>query len=219
MDDAKAEQVRLLHRLKKEIGNFGDEPMLKRLRRWHNVRSPNIRMVQIPYCKEWADAFTAEAREIAEVLGRCDVEIHHFGSSSIPGMVSKPILDIAVAVPDGDALARSEVERCLLSLGYTAWGESPIAEGTQWFWQIQSDGMQRVVHVCAIHDGWLAGALNFRDYLRAFPEKRAMYESAKQQLAVEQDTNIAIYTLRKTLLMYSIIVAANVWREHQNLAG
>lgn len=219
MDDPRTEQIRLMRRLQNEIGDFGGEPMLMRLRRWRTVKSPDIRMAQMPYRAEWADAFAAQAREISECLGVADLEIHHFGSSSIPGMASKPILDMAIEVPDADVLALSDIERCLLSLGYSAWGESPIAPKTQWFWKTQEKGMQSVVHVCAKDDGWLAGALNFRDYLRAFPEERAMYESTKQELAAEQGMDVAIYTLRKTLLMYNIIATANAWRERHSTAG
>lgn len=216
MDDAaKADQIRLLHRLQKEIGDFGGEPILKRLRRWRNVRSPQIDMVQVPYRSEWADAFTAEARCLRDAISRADVQVHHFGSTAIPGMASKPILDIAIALPDADAQAPRVVEDCLLSLGYTAWGESPIAAGTQWFWSSRGDGIQRAAHICSNADAWLSGALNFRDYLSVFPEKRAVYESTKRRLAEQHAMDVAIYTLRKTLLMYSMIAEANAWRERQ----
>jgi GrpB-like predicted nucleotidyltransferase (UPF0157 family) len=212
----KAEQVRLLHRLQKEIGDFGGEPMLKRLRRWRDVRSPEIEMVQMAYRLEWAEAFAAEAQRITLALGRDDIHVHHFGSSAIPGMASKPVLDMAVAVPS--AQARREVVDCLLSLGYVAWGESPIAIDTEWFWRVQHGGIQRVVHVCASGDPWLIGALNFRDYLRVFPEQRAAYEAMKLKLAAEQNTDITVYTLKKTLLMYGIIAEANAWRSRRDAA-
>jgi GrpB-like predicted nucleotidyltransferase (UPF0157 family) len=215
-EDAKTDQLRLLHRLQKEIGDFGGEPMLKRLRRWRNVRSPEIHMAQVPYRPEWAAAFSTEAQRFRDSIGREDVQIHHFGSSAIPGLASKPILDMAIVVADADVHAPGDVEPCLRSLGYTAWGESPIAAETRWFWYARDDGMQCVAHVCSTNNPWLSSALNFRDYLSAFPEKRAVYESTKQRLAMEHDADVAIYTLRKTLLMYSMIAEANAWRERQH---
>ncbi len=212
----KVEQVRLLHRLQKEIGDFGGEPMLKRLRRWRNVRSPYIEMAQMAYRPEWAEAFATEAQRITLALGRKDIHVHHFGSSAIPEMTSKPVIDMAVTVPS--AQARREVVDCLLSLGYVAWGESPIAIDTEWFWKVQHGGIQRVVHVCASDDSWLIGALNFRDYLRAFPLQRAAYEAMKRKLAVEHNTDIAAYTLKKTLLTYSIIAEANAWQARRDAA-
>lgn len=245
-------QARLLRSLQQEIGTLDGEPIADRLRRWREVRSPDISTAQVAHRPQWAEAFAAESRRILAALGRDDVRIHHLGSTSIPGMRSKPILDLAIAVPERDAAqARAAVAGVLSSQGYADWGESPMAPGTRWYWRLEGDGQaeradqtldgseqdgpeqdglerdgleqddragdahatHRVAHVCTAGEVWLTSALDFRDYLRAHPERRVAYETLKRELSREADAGLAVYTLRKALLMYTIIRDARAWRE------
>lgn len=199
-----------LHRLQQDIGDLGGESVFERLRRWRRVRSPTLSMAQVAHDPAWAEAFAREARRLTDALAPWPVACHHFGSSAIPGMASKPILDIALAVAEPPA--RPAVAAHLPALDYTDWGESPIAAGTVWYWRIAADAPVCALHLCDAGAPWLASALNFRDYLRAHPGRGEDYTRTKQALAADCGEDIAAYTLRKTALMYRLIAEADAWR-------
>ena len=82
------------------------------------------KIVVVDYHPEWAEAFQREAARIAEVLGENMVAIHHIGSTSVPGLCAKPIIDIMPVVRDIGA-----VDGCnagFVALGYTPMGEFGI---------------------------------------------------------------------------------------------
>ena len=82
------------------------------------------KIVVVDYHPEWAEAFEREAARIAEVLGENMVAIHHIGSTSVPGLCAKPIIDIMPVVRDIGA-----VDGCnagFVALGYTPMGEFGI---------------------------------------------------------------------------------------------
>ena len=82
------------------------------------------KIVVVDYRPEWAEAFAREAARIANVLGENMVAIHHIGSTSVPGLCAKPILDIMPVVRDIGAV--DECNEGFIALGYTPMGEFGI---------------------------------------------------------------------------------------------
>jgi GrpB-like predicted nucleotidyltransferase (UPF0157 family) len=140
----------------------------------------------------WTRAFAEEAARISSTLGPLVVGIEHYGSTAVPGLRAKPIIDLLIGVV--------EIDHSLLmiqpmtSLGYNYAGSQGIPEH-----HIFGLGIARthLVHV-VVHGGdqWKA-SLTFRDRLRADAETRARYQALKERLA-EEATSRAAYTAAKT---------------------
>ncbi|HSJ94694.1 MAG TPA: NAD-dependent protein deacylase [Gaiellaceae bacterium] len=127
----------------------------------------------------WAEAAAAEAARVAGTLDAVAVE--HVGSTSVPGLAAKPVLDLLAGLP-GDARVRPEQIRAMEALGYECLGEFGLP-GRIFFYQ-DTDG-RRTHHVHAVEHGgghW-RGHVAVRDYLRAHPDEAARYAEVKRAAA------------------------------------
>jgi GrpB-like predicted nucleotidyltransferase (UPF0157 family) len=190
----------------------GDEPLERKVARWHRLRVPELELEQRPYDPAWADWFAAERASIAGALARSGVPVvavEHFGSSAVPGLASKNMVDIAVGIdaPAGGA----EVERALAGLGYESYGNGPIDPQTPWFWKILGD-RAFVVHVCDHRRPWLAEQLDLRDYLRGSGEERDRYAELKRRLAARRGKSFLTYSVAKLALSIEMVDRARRWR-------
>jgi GrpB-like predicted nucleotidyltransferase (UPF0157 family) len=122
--------------------------------------------------KEWAVRFAKERSRIAEVLGASVLDIQHIGSTAIPGITAKPILDIAVAIRDSES--GHALVPLLVALGYTYRGENGIPR-RHYF---ERDD---VYHLHAFEHGSLDWRrhLRFRDRLLASRDLAARYSQVK----------------------------------------
>lgn len=155
----------------------------------------------VDYDPAWPARFEEEAARLrallpAGLLGR----IEHMGSTAVPGLAAKPIIDIVVEVPDLERV-RSEIAPILEREGYTfLWrptspGDSDIA----YAWFIRRDGAgRRTHHVHFLPPGsphW--DRIVFRDWLRARPEEAAAYGALKRRAAAEHGGDRAAYAAAK----------------------
>lgn len=201
--------IRLLNQLKREIGSMHGVPILERFRHWQAVQSPKIALTQQAHDPFWASAFQASAAELQQTLGSSIQAIHHIGSTAIPEISSKPIIDMAVVLADG---VRAEVVYAPLNqLDYQAWGPSPTHPEVEWLWHRQSQPIQRVIHLCDPGNRWVSDAIHFRDYLSQHPEQRTAYMANKQAIAEEAGDDLALYSLKKSVLLYRMNKQANEW--------
>lgn len=132
----------------------------------------------MPFDPSWADDFEAEKRVLAALLG-AQAQIHHIGSTAVPGLCAKPIIDILVEVPD---VARLDaLHDALRTLGYQARGENGIA-GRRYF---VKGAPQRTHHLHAFRAGspHAIRHLALRDWLQRHPEACQAYAAAKRQAA------------------------------------
>ena len=133
-----------------------------------------------PYRESWKDAFAREKTRIREALGPTLLALHHIGSTAIPGIHAKPIIDMLAEVGDLGAvdLRRPGMER----LGYEVMGEFGIRE-RRYFRKNDSTGV-RTHHIHAFTTGspHLFRHLAFRDYLIAHPDVAQEYDSLKLRL-------------------------------------
>lgn len=135
----------------------------------------------VPYDADWPRLFADEARALAEALGDAVVALHHIGSTSVPGLAAKPILDLLPVVRRIEALDDPEVVGRMQALGYEAKGEFGLP-GRRYF---RKGRETRTHHVHAYEEGHpgIARHLAFRDYLRAHPEVAREYAELKLELA------------------------------------
>ena len=131
-------------------------------------------MVVKDYDPAWADEFEREAALIKSALGKNCAAVHHIGSTSVPGLAAKPVIDIMPVVKSLDEV--DEAKERLEELGYEYLGEFGIA-GRRY---LRKGGSERThqVHIFAEGDsGNIDRHLAFRDYLRSHTDARDDIES------------------------------------------
>lgn len=145
----------------------------------------------VAYDVGWPAAFRREADRILDVFGHGAVWIHHIGSTSVPGLCAKPVIDILVDATDLRLVDRISPE--IESQGYVAKGEYGIP-GRRYFSR-QARGSEPKVHLHAFPRGCseIARHLRFRDRLRSDSALVAEYCTLKQFLAVAHREDARAY--------------------------
>jgi GrpB-like predicted nucleotidyltransferase (UPF0157 family) len=159
------------------------------------------------YDPSWPHLFEIEAAQIHEALGNLILAIEHFGSTAVPGLAAKPIIDILVGVP-----SLSESSPVLVSnleaLGYRYWCDNPDPARMFFVKGLPPNGPRtHHVHIVEPHrEQW--ERLLFRDYLRQYPEEAERYAQLKRDLAQQFQVDREAYTAGKTEYVQSVILKA-----------
>jgi GrpB-like predicted nucleotidyltransferase (UPF0157 family) len=216
--DGIARVTRAIRDLKASVRTEPREPLERKIRRWQRLRlpelPPRLRAVR-PYDSVWPVRFRDEAsriRQAADAALGPDLlaDVHHIGSTSIPGLAAKSILDLLVAVRG--VVATPEQLAVLEALGYRHYGASPCDHEAVWLWNVDAADVAFVIHLCSVDNPWVRTALNFRDYMRCFPAECARYEALKHELDGEQSRSLLEYSLVKLKLFYEVCERADAWR-------
>ena len=154
-------------------------------------------VVIVEYNPNWKLLFIKEAEQIRKV---CDanliIRIEHFGSTAIPGLAAKPIIDLLVEVSSLQAAKKIAVSP-LESLGYAYWHDNPNPQ-RMFFVKGLPPNDPRTHHVHMVEaDSILWERLVFRDYLRQHPHEAARYEQLKRSLAQHFKNDREAYTAGK----------------------
>jgi GrpB-like predicted nucleotidyltransferase (UPF0157 family) len=174
---------------------------------------PPIPVFLAPYNPMWPKMAAEHAAGLRAALGSTLVAAHHIGSTSVPGLLAKPIIDLMPLVTTLDDLDQkhSHVE----ALGYSWYGELGIAERR---YCALSDG--NGVRIAQLHF-FAAGSqqvlrhLVFRDYLRAHPEAAHAYEEEKRRACKLYPTDSHAYTEEKAAWIMRTEAEALVWHSRQ----
>ena len=183
------------------------ETLAERIKR---VTQEDVSIVE--YDPAWPEMFEQEKRHLLaclppEWLGR----IEHFGSTAIPGLAAKPIVDMLVEVTSLEK-AQSLIAPILESQGYDYfWRPTLGDDGPPFYaWFIKRDAAgQRTHHIHMVEkdfEHW--ERLLFRDYLREYPGVAQEYEQLKWQLAARHPNDRVAYTKGKTEFITRITQAA-----------
>jgi len=163
----------------------------------------------VPYDATWPDAFAAEAVRIRQALGPIALRIDHNGSTSIPGLAAKPIIDIQMSVK---SLRPSEAYRePLRSLGYV---HVPHTDDSfcPFFHRPARWPHTHHLHVVEAGGAEERRTLAFRDYLRDHADQARQYEQLKVDLAAQltpkDDESREAYARAKTDFIERIIAIA-----------
>jgi GrpB-like predicted nucleotidyltransferase (UPF0157 family) len=160
----------------------------------------------VPYDPAWPAMFADEAVRLRAVLDPAAlVGVEHFGSTAIPGLAAKPIIDILIAVISL-ARAKSTFISPILALGYVYWDANPDPDRMFFVKGMPPYGERRTHH---IHITEPAGEmwrrrLHFRDHLRADPDEARRYEALKHDLAARYPGDRERYTEAKTAYIEGI---------------
>jgi GrpB-like predicted nucleotidyltransferase (UPF0157 family) len=154
----------------------------------------------VDYDSAWAERFAAEASRISSALGARAVTIDHVGSTSVPGMAAKPIVDIVLAVPnptaEADYVPVLEAIRYGLHLREPAWHEHRLLRPTD---------RSVNLHVFAAGEPEIGRMLRFRDRLRSSPEDFALYLATKHELAAREWPSTQDYADAKSDVVEEIL--------------
>lgn len=160
----------------------------------------------VPHQSAWKGKFESVKRELIKLLP--DARIHHIGSTSVNGLMSKPIIDILIEVPDLDRM--DELTGEFKSLGYIGRGENGI-ENRRFFYK--GEGNEREVHLHIFPNGihHVIRHLAFRDYLRSHQEEAKEYGELKAKLAREFPCDMEGYIQGKDRFVKDMEKKALTW--------
>jgi GrpB-like predicted nucleotidyltransferase (UPF0157 family) len=145
------------------------------------------------YDPAWADRFTTVSSSLHELLGGMIIDVQHVGSTSVPGLAAKPIIDVDLLV--ADTADESRYVPALEQFGYCLVLREPWWYGHRMLVDSAED-----VHLHV----WPQGAPEpvrhrlLRDWLRSHPEDRELYASTKRRLARDTADHPSDYTLAKS---------------------
>lgn len=148
----------------------------------------------------WSELFAEEAARLHEALGELAIAVEHYGSTSVPSLLAKPILDILVGASDiSDATAYISA---LTPLGYDYAAHAGVPDHL-----VFGRGTERTHLVHIVRHGGPAWqrAIAFRDALRADPELRDAYAELKLELARDYTRNRSGYTAAKSNFIEDVL--------------
>jgi GrpB-like predicted nucleotidyltransferase (UPF0157 family) len=164
----------------------------------------------VPYNPAWATLFEAERARLHHALHPDALDIQHIGSTAVPGLAAKPILDLGIAVAD-EAIVTTCVPR-LTALGYAYQGYRGADQG-HFFDLGPEHHLTHYLHMLLISDSGWWNYLRFRDYLRAHPAARDTYQQLKRDLATQYAADRAAYSAAKATFIQDILAASSAAEE------
>ena len=161
------------------------------------------RLAICEYDPSWPDKFQTHATIIAEALGETALTIEHIGSTSVPELAAKPIIDVLVVVPDSanEAAYLPQLE----TAGYLLRVREPDWHEHRMFRTPEHDVH---VHIYSAGCPEIQRNLIFRDRLRENIDDRRRYEQTKRELATQDWVDMNEYASAKTQVIENIIGAA-----------
>ncbi|MES2212501.1 MAG: GrpB family protein [Pseudomonadota bacterium] len=149
----------------------------------------------VPYNPAWPQQFAEEAKRLHNALGNNCVEVLHIGSTAVPGLAAKPLIDLLPVVRD----IRS-VDVCnpaMEALGYMCMGEHGMLF-RRFFQKGHGPNKTRNVHVFEQGNSEITRHALFRDWMRTHEDDKQAYAALKQHLAQTCPNDITAYCLGKS---------------------
>lgn len=156
----------------------------------------------------WPALFAEAAARMRDACGDALVAVEHIGSTSVPGLAAKPVIDIMPLFADESA--RPRVVAALTALGYVHKGESGIPRRSYFGRRTDpaSGAWKHNVHAFVAGDAFAVRHLVFRDALRADASVREAYERLKRELAARFPDDVEAYAEAKGEFVDRVIAAA-----------
>lgn len=158
----------------------------------------------VPYDPRWPEQFAAIRDELSGIFGPLATGIHHIGSTAVPGMQAKPIIDVLVVVSDVRAV--DALNAPMQAAGYLPRGENGIP-GRRYFVMLAEDGENhaRHIHCYGPENPHIAAELLFRDTLRTDRNAFRRYERVKLEAAERFRFSPGEYEAYKTACVEDIL--------------
>lgn len=157
-----------------------------------------------PYDSEWKSMYASEARRVQDALGSGVLLLEHVGSTSVPGLSAKPIIDMVMAV--ANSADEATYVPALEAIGYTLRIREP-----DWYEHrmLNPPDLSFHLHVFSVGCEEIDRMLLFRDRLRSHPEDRIAYENTKRELASRTWKYVQNYADAKSEVVQEILQRAS----------
>ena len=165
-------------------------------------------IIVVDYNANWLNLYEQEKKQILLALGDTMTDIQHIGSTSVPGLAAKPVIDMILGLKQIPPLPKQVSN--LEAIGYSYHGELGIP-GRHYF----RKGMPRThqIHAVLINSEFWERHILFRDFLRKHPKAAQRYATLKRKLAQEFECDREVYTNSKTPLIEQLLVEAKSWQQ------
>ncbi len=176
----------------------------------------------VPHEAAWEEEAARIIEKLKGILGDAAVDIQHVGSTAIPAICAKPIVDIAVAVRSFAEINAMQAELEARGFYRRSWNDEDqelFACGS--YYDGTGDKQTHFIHVVLADGAEWRNYLNFRDYLNAFPAEAKAYEALKLSLAAvnPEDAGREKYTSGKHDFVREMLRKAEAWRQTKNAGG
>ncbi|MFJ7982670.1 GrpB family protein [Lysinibacillus xylanilyticus] len=169
-----------------------------------------MRKVEVSsYNENWIQMFTEEAEKLNLIFGNEIIDIYHIGSTSVPGLKAKPIIDIMPVVKDINKVNKYNLE--MQEIGYEHKGEYGIVNRR--YFRKGGDNRSHHVHIYQIGSYEIRRHLAFRDYLKSHPDEMKNYGELKEKLAQQFPNDIESYIKGKDYFVKDKELKALEWYE------
>ncbi len=186
---------------------LGDEVLAAQFPGIELIGEPSGHPIEIvPYDDRWPGLFESWRNQLRSALGAAAISIHHVGSTAVPGLAAKPIVDIQVGVArlDDESSYVPQIEATGVLLR--------SRESEHRYFRPAGDEPRVVhIHVCEAAGVWAADHLLFRDFLRNSATVRDSYAALKTDLAARYRSDRLAYTDGKATFIVSKLAEARVW--------
>jgi GrpB-like predicted nucleotidyltransferase (UPF0157 family) len=152
---------------------------------------PPVRKVEvIAYDSRWPLLYRVEAERLIKILDGELMRLHHIGSTSVPGLAAKPLIDMLAEVRDIEKL--DGLNERMMAAGYTPKGEYGIT-GRRYFFKGSAERHTHHLHAFQEGNAEIVRHLLFRDFLRSHPAEAQAYGDLKLSLASRFTADIESY--------------------------
>lgn len=159
----------------------------------------NSTITLVEYDPAWPELFRREEERIRAVLGSVAVVVEHVGSTSVPGLVAKPIVDVVLGVPD--STDEAAYVPALEAAGYVL----RIREAEDEHRLFKGPDTDVNLHVYSVGCAEIGRMVGFRDRLRSVPQERELYVRTKRELAARTWTYVQEYADAKSEVVTAIL--------------
>lgn len=176
---------------------------IEALQQLHNSRKTYI----VDYNPEWVTTFLVESKDLKAIFKDAILSIYHIGSTSIPGIKAKPIVDILITTDNLKKI--DDFDNQMEQQGYVVGGEFGLC-GRRFFCKGNQEHCLIHVHIYETSNTAIEKYLLFRDYMIAHPNEVKNYEELKTDLAQRYPHNRTLYTQSKSVFIEHILIKAKV---------
>lgn len=174
------------------------------------LKPHNVQITLLDYDPKWPELFEREAKRIYSILGDKVLQLEHVGSTSVPGLCAKPIIDMLLVVKDSTDesayVPDLENSRYVLRIRETNWYEHRLFKGPD---------TDINLHVFSRGCPEIERMLRFRDWLKNNRDDRDKYARVKRDLAKQQWKYVQDYADAKSAIVQEIMERANTFYENK----
>jgi len=165
------------------------------LKNKRNISKTDKRRVEVvSYNSNWKEMYKEESEKIKNILNDIIIDSHHIGSTAIPGIKAKPVIDILVEVKNIEEVDQYNYK--MKELGYEVMGEYGIPKRR--FFRKGGNKRTHHVHIFQVGNEEIKRHINFKEYLIAHPDKAREYSKLKEKLANKYTYDVENYTQGKS---------------------